>query len=432
MVRPLLRLGVICASKPSARAKGKALQLWQAFDIIHGLSIPGGGVSFISPLVAVMLLSITASDVRAQEEPKEKKWALNGYVKDLVTFNIDKDCTLVDNLIHNRLNFEWYANADLTFHLELRNRLFHGDLVESIPNYSELIDTNDDFLDLSITAIDEKGAVLHAMIDRLYMEWYKNDWEVTVGRQRINWGLNLVWNPNDLFNVYSFFDFDYEERPGSDAIRIRRYTGFASGFEIAGNMNDSFDETVLSGMWRVNKGGYDFQLLAGKAREDIALGAGWAGNIKNAGFKGEVSYFHPYVDNALDQTLLASFSIDYSFENSLYLNGSLLYNSDGSQDPDLQTLNTLQAGRLTARDLSPFVFSTFLQASYTFHPLINGGLAIIYYPSQRNTTFWNPNVSVSILPNLDIDLIGQIFLDKENEVYTAVGKLLYFRLKWSF
>ena len=389
-------------------------------------------ISCASLLTMGILVTVARSAVWAQDEPKEKKWTLDGYVKDLVTINIDNDCTLVDNLIHNRLNFQWYSSPSLTFHLELRNRLFHGDLVESIPNYADLIDTNNDFLDLSIIAIDEKGVVLHAMIDRLYAEWYKNDWEVTIGRQRINWGLNLVWNPNDLFNVYSFFDFDYEERPGSDAIRIRKYTGYASGFEIAGNINDNFDETVLSGMWRVNKGGYDFQFLAGKAREDIAIGTGWAGNIKSAGFKGEVSYFHPYTDTAIESALLASVSVDYSFENSLYLNGSLLYNSDGLQDPDLQTLSTLQAGRLTARDLSPFIFSTFLQASYTFHPLINGGLAIIYYPGRRNTTFWNPNVSLSVLPNLDIDLIGQIFLDKENEVYTAVGKLAYFRLKWSF
>ena len=38
--------------------------------------------------------------------------------------------------------------------------------------------------------------------------------------------MNLVWNPNDLFNAFSFVDFDYEERPGSDALRIQKYTGY--------------------------------------------------------------------------------------------------------------------------------------------------------------------------------------------------------------
>ena len=36
----------------------------------------------------------------------------------------------------------------------------------------------------------------------------------TAGRQRINWGQTFVWNVNDVFNAYSYFDFDYKERPG--------------------------------------------------------------------------------------------------------------------------------------------------------------------------------------------------------------------------
>lgn len=33
----------------------------------------------------------------------------------------------------------------------------------------------------------------------------------------------MAWNPNDWFNTYNYFDFDYEERPGTDAIRVRVY-----------------------------------------------------------------------------------------------------------------------------------------------------------------------------------------------------------------
>ena len=84
------------------------------------------------------------------------------------------------------------------------------------------------------------SVVFNTTIDRVFLEYNKNDWEVRVGRQRINWGINLAWNPNDVFNAYSFFDFDYEERPGSDAIRIRKYTGIASSVELAANITDDF------------------------------------------------------------------------------------------------------------------------------------------------------------------------------------------------
>ncbi len=141
--------------------------------------------------------------IQAQEE--ERKWTLNGYIKDLVTLNFADDSTLVDNLIHNRINFRWYPNNHLTIRVELRNRIFHDDLeaISAVPNftYGDLIDVNDDHFDLSATFVDEKSLVIHTMIDRAYLEYTKGDWEIKVGRQRVNWGKNLVWNPNDLFNT---------------------------------------------------------------------------------------------------------------------------------------------------------------------------------------------------------------------------------------
>ncbi len=36
---------------------------------------------------------------------------------------------MIDNLIHNRLNFKAYLNQKITFAAELRNRFFIGDMV---------------------------------------------------------------------------------------------------------------------------------------------------------------------------------------------------------------------------------------------------------------------------------------------------------------
>jgi len=371
--------------------------------------------------------------IQAQEQ--ERKWTLNGYIKDLVTLNFAGDSTLVDNLIHNRINFRWYPNDHLTFRVELRNRIFHGDMVKAIsavPNftYGDLIDVNDDHFDLSATFVDENSLVIHAMIDRAYLEYTKGDWEIKVGRQRVNWGKNLVWNPNDLFNTYSFFDFDYEERPGSDAVRIKKYTGFASSFEFASNISDHFDEVVMAGMWSLNKSGYDVQFIGGKAQEDIAVGAGWAGNIKKGGFKGELTYFIPYKSNTDNPAWVGSISGDYSFKNSLYLHGSILFNSEGDSRP-LSPLTLIVVDKLTARDLSFYRYTTFLQASYPLHPLVNTALASIYYPSDK-TLFVNPSVTISIITNLDLDLVGQIIYDDNSKNYKASAKLMFVRLKWSY
>ncbi|MEO9483054.1 MAG: hypothetical protein ABJG47_06390 [Ekhidna sp.] len=367
----------------------------------------------------------------AQEEEKEKKWWIRGYVKDLINVNIANDSTTFDNLIHNRLNFKWFPTDQINVKVELRNRFFWGETVKSVPNYGDLVDANNDYFDLSAMA-GENSVLGHTMIDRAFVEWYENDWEIRVGRQRINWGINVVWNPNDLFNAYSFFDFDYEERPGSDAISIKKYTGVASSLELASNLADEFDEMVIAGKWGWNKWNYDFQVLAGKARKDLTIGFGWAGSIKDAGFKGEITYFTPY-EGAGNEALLATIAIDYSFESSLYINGSLLVNSAASITPNFQeSINLVASDRITAKELSPFRYATFLQTSYSFHPLINGGVATIYYPSKRDALFINPSVTFSLKQDLDLDLISQIYFDKFFEEYESQARLIFLRLKWSF
>lgn len=378
-------------------------------------------------ILAIFILICTL--VSAQE--KDKNWSVSGYIKDLMALNIADDSTLVDNLIHNRLNFSWDVHESLRVRIEVRNRLFFGDMVSTVPDYPELIDVNNDYLNLSYYTPENKGWLLHTMIDRAYVEWNNEKWELSAGRQRINWGVNLVWNPNDIFNSYSFFDFDYEERPGSDALRIKRYTGFASSVELAVSLHEDFDRMTMAAMYKFNTLSYDIQVFAGKSRRDLTAGLGWAGNLGDAGLKGELSYFHPYENGVANRALLASVTVDYNFASSLYLHVSYLYNSDGANNimPEQLTFNT--SARLTARDLSPFLHSTFLQASYNFHPLIGGGLATIYYPSA-SAFFFNPNVTFSLKENLDLDLISQLYFDDLNDRFKAQVRLFYARIKWSF
>lgn len=112
------------------------------------------------------------------------------------------------------------------------------------------------------------------------------------GRQRINWGINLVWNPNDLFNAFSYMDFDYEERPGSDAILITWYPSFSSSVGIACKAAKEEKYRTLAAKYRFNLFNCDFQVLAGQAGYDYVLGGGWTGNIGNVSTRGEASWFY--------------------------------------------------------------------------------------------------------------------------------------------
>jgi len=375
----------------------------------------------------VLLATLVAFGQESQEETQEeaKKLTINGYVKDLLTFTFRQgvDSALTDNLVHNRINIKWYPSAKLTGKLEIRNRLFTGDLVKTIPNYRDLIDVNDDHFDLSTAATGDK-VIFHSMIDRAYLQWSEEKWQLSVGRQRINWGVNVAWNPNDIFNAYSLLDFDYEERPGSDAIRYQRYIGFAGGYEFAIKMADSWEEVTAAGMYKWNYKSYDLQVLGGIMRNSLALGAAWAGNLGLTGFKGEFTILDDLATSG-STDFLASISSDYSFPNSLYFNGSVLYNS---ASPSANAIGFGSSpANLDVRSISSTNWSAYVSSAYTFHPLVNGSMMVLFFPGDSGILM-GPSLTYSPVTNFDFDLIGQLFFEeRQSNIF-----LIYTRLRYSF
>ncbi|MFB6258112.1 MAG: hypothetical protein ABEH38_05420 [Flavobacteriales bacterium] len=181
---------------------------------------------------------------------------LKGYVKhlNLGSWNENDIGKLSnENFFHNRLNFRAYPSKSWTLGIEARNRLFYGEGVKADPRYGDrLLGQYPQRFDLSDLFVNEPGVVMHSKIDRAWVRFSKGKWEVTAGRQRINWGKNLAWNPNDLFNAYSFVDFDYEERPGSDAIWVRYFPKMLSSIDLAYRPGEEGDERIAALRYKFN------------------------------------------------------------------------------------------------------------------------------------------------------------------------------------
>ncbi|NND05925.1 MAG: hypothetical protein HKN87_06055 [Saprospiraceae bacterium] len=367
---------------------------------------------------------------KAQEE-KPPNWTLNGYVKQLQTaLKFDGlDAYLLDNLFHNRLNFRWYPTDQLNVRVEMRNRLFYGDLVKANPAYATQVElANNDFFDLSFHTINKNGWLLNSTIDRAYVQYVKGSFEASLGRQRINWGINTVWNPNDVFNAFAFTDFDYEERPGSDALRVKYYTGVASSVELAVKASKTWSDRVVAALYKWNIARYDFQALLGVANQELVFGGGWAGHLKTAGFKGEWSYFIPF-NSDLSNSFALTLGIDYTFSNSLYLNLGYLFNDNGKTGGSLAELFNFE---LSAKNLYPFRHATFLSVGYPITPLLNAAMTWIYSPVSSQPLFLNPTFTYSVGQNWDLDLVGQLaFSDVQGKYKTAVIAG-FLRLKLSF
>jgi hypothetical protein len=194
-------------------------------------------------------------------------------------------------------------------------------------------------------------------------------------------------------------------------------------------------------MYKFNAKEYDFQLIGGQAKEDITAGFGFAGNLKNAGLKGEVQWFAPwngFKDST--HTLTGAISADYAFRNSLYISGSILYSSNGIEDSNPIALASFFSGApLDAKNLMPTKYNGFLTMSYPITPLLNSSLAVIYGYGPHLLLI-NPTVTYSILENWDLMLTAQLFFSELPDVsngvvennYSNLSNSVFLRLQWSY
>ncbi|MBI1341480.1 MAG: hypothetical protein GC171_00960 [Terrimonas sp.] len=387
----------------------------------------------IALIFSLRLPAQISTDSTGPVAEKIKHWSVNGYLKDLQSFQysgFNKKWT-GDNLVHNRFDIRWFADSIWKFHLGLRNRLFIGRSAELYKQNKSLLSGTNNLFNLSALITSSQSFLWQSMIDRAALDFTKGKWQVTAGRQRINWGLNLVWNPNDIFNAYSYFDFDYEERPGTDAVRIQYYVNSTSSAELAYKPGRHPGETVAAGLYRFNKGSYDLQLLSGVMKTDYVLGGGWSGVLGKAGFNGEITAFVPRKKILMSQTVVsASLGINYTFPGSLYLQGSYLLNSGGRQQGDSLSADFF-LNNVSAKSLSPARHSIFTEIAYNFTPLIRGDLSGIINPND-GSFFIGPFMTFSLSNTVEFLTGGQLFFGKASSLYGNFGKLFFIRLKWSF
>ena len=366
----------------------------------------------------------------AVSQEKPKSLTFSGYISTMqsVMFDSLSGKFVNENLIHNRLNFKGSVNENITFAAEFRNRLFMGDMVQSNPSYSKQIASDNGLADLSWNILNKQSFFLNTTIDRLWMDFNYGKFQARVGRQRINWGQTLVWNPNDIFNAYSYFDFDYVERPGSDAVRLQYYPNSSSAFEIAVKEDYKSDITAAT-LYRFNTWGYDIQFLAGYYNsEDLVLGVGWSGSIGSVSFRGEASWFQSAV-NFSDSTGTGIFTIGYdkTFKNNSMGQFQIMYCNNPVK---LNSFSSLYLGNMSAKDLAFSRFSAFGQFSYPMTPLFNLSVSVMWFPDLKGF-FAGPSLDYSLAENVDFSLFWQHFKSKAN-IYQTQMNLGFLRVKVSF
>jgi hypothetical protein len=360
----------------------------------------------------------------------EKFLSLRGYVSNMqsVMFDSLSGKFINDNLIHNRLNLEGSIGSSIKFAAGLRNRLFTGDMLRLIPAYPEMIADDEGWADLSWNLLNEQSFFLNTTIDRLWVDFNFGKFQARVGRQRINWGQTLVWNPNDIFNAYSFFDFDYPERPGSDAVRLQFYPGSSSAIEFV--VKADYDNKITAaGMYRFNLWEYDFQFLGGYYNgKDLVAGAGWSGSIGSVSFRGEASWFSS-AENSPDTkgTGLFTTGLDKVFKNNSMAQVQVMLCNNPQK---LYQFSSFYFGRMSAKSLAFSKFTAFGQYSYPVTPLFTLTASGMWFPDLKGN-FCGLSLDYSLAENLDFSIIYQHFSGTTGSIKSDTN-MGFLRIKFSF
>ncbi|RMH62732.1 MAG: hypothetical protein D6677_09090 [Calditrichaeota bacterium] len=344
--------------------------------------------------------------------------------------------------IQGRLNFTGYWLENNSFTVETRLRAMHSSLLEKWPGYKESLITTYPYLDLGRALYQSDKAYVYLQPDRLFWNYDAENWQLTLGRQRVAWGTSLVWNITDLFNPQSVLAFDYEERPGSDVLRFQYFTGVTSSVEVVWQPAPKKDQRILAVKMLWSAGAYDVHVLAAWQRSLPVLGAAFSGSLLDGGLRGEFKWTPPPEKdkrvfwNVLPEEPLSDgkhndwqwvLSYDYMFPNNMYLHAEALYNHLGVRANSL-----FYADR--ARDigmLNASRCSLFAEWSWQWHPLSRVALLTIKDPDDGSAV-WMATFNWSMAANWDLDTIALIGRGPDTGRYRSLGESLYLRIKYTF
>ena len=254
----------------------------------------------------------------------------------------------------NKYSLELRARPELTF--TLHDRLSANLTVRGQRNWGMLEDS------LGSGEIE---------LDRAYFDLELGDWDLRVGRQAINFGQALIWNPVDLVDSNSPLDFDVV-KAGIDSVRAS--WAVSSTASVQGLVAFPGGGTLALVRGEMLAGSADIGLLAAvDARTDeVVLGFDVKGDL-GVGYWIE-SAFHD-LDGGED-FLRTVAGIDYSFavQDQLYLALQVYHDASGGTGIGDYDYAALAAGR--RRFLGRGYAS--LIAGLTFDPLTTLDGSVIY------------------------------------------------------
>jgi hypothetical protein len=387
-------------------------------------------VNLLAPALACLFLAPASA---AEAGPA---WSASGYLKDLWQYSassLDRRPYFL-NVSRQRLNLDLSWSV-----LKARVEYEHEQLAGSFFRTGEYrlfgLAEPARFLDTELMVSTSDTVVWRQRLHRWWAGFETEDTVLRVGRQRVAWGTGKYFNPVDVLNPQSPFSLEQDERPGTDAVYLRRSLGDLSQAELAWAPEDRWSGHGLLGRLRTNWRSVDLALLGGKTAVSSAswtLGGEAAGSVADGTLRLDWAYADPGFDRPAWKLCLGW---DYAFAPDTRLPGfkelslTLEYFHDGSGTVHAFRYDSLKV--LSGRDLTLAKDYAVLAFAKDLHPLLTLETALIVNLDD-GSSFAAPSLTWDVGRNLLLSAGVQRLSGARRTEFGRRANLGWLQSQWFF
>ena len=231
------------------------------------------------------------------------------------------------NRIRLKPEIDLWENARINVEYEMDALYSEKNLLFDLSSVS----TNRQLFNLKWDIIKKENFKVTHYFDRLYLR-QDFDWgNISIGRQRIQWGTGRIWNPTDLFNPVNPANFAKIEKDGADVAAFTYFFGNFTDLEIVYNPQNKIENSNTGFRFRTNINEYDLAVVGGYFDKSIIAGWDFAGSIFSAGLRGEgiVSMNKEDIRDNYTKFILGA---DYQITPELYALIEYQFNGEGKSN----------------------------------------------------------------------------------------------------
>jgi len=265
--------------------------------------------------------------------------------------------------------------------------------------------------------------------DNIFLEFHHAQFDLIIGRQQIPSGVGYAWNPTDIFNEKDIFDPTYEN-PGVDALQLRIPLGSKLYFTAILQPDQDWRSTTQYFEIKTWLSRFDISLLYGKQADIQSVshpryliqkqslprdlyGLTLEGQLFGLGVRTEIAVNRlNYANDDLQYEYILGG--DYTFKNSLYLLGEYYHNDFGVAPENTKFIDFVKYYNWERKSLHQNYF--FGLARYPLTDLTEAAFFSIINLDDHSLVL-NPQIVYRIYQDVEITLMGNLFLGAEKEEF---------------